>query len=61
MALVFAPANLGENQSVLIQQNQVDLPLTAVKVFFHNGQPLVSQPFRGPFLRVAARVFITAK
>ena len=61
MALVFAPAHFGEDQGVLIQQDQINFPLTAVEVALHNGQSLFSQPFRGTFFRVAAGVFFTAK
>jgi len=60
MALVFAPAHLGEDQGVLIQQDQINFPLTAMEVALHHGQPLVDQPFRGHFFRVPAGVFLTA-
>ena len=49
IALVFAPAHFGEDQGVLIQQDQINFPLTAVEVALYNGQPLFSQPFRGTF------------
>ena len=60
MALVFAPAHFGEDQSVLIQQDQINFSLTAMEVALHNGQSLVDQPLRGKLFRVPAGVFLTA-